>query len=181
MPFLFDRICWAFSVYTLFILTCAHWILHVYYIMLFFLQKINSMEQYITKNHCPCHIQVLETRGQMLTAFKSWFVAWYGHFLWNCPNIYPRRFLLLLCQKVSFKLFPCWWSFMFWFSQNRSSCCLKQVLPEYIQRICSSVCSIISGQHVLRLPAGVVWLDFFWRIKSVCYHLSNYRKNVNIT
>lgn len=106
VPFLFDRICWAFSVYTLFILTCAHWILHVYYIMLFFLQKINSMEQYITKNHCPCHIQVLETRGQMLTAFKSWFVAWYGHFLWNCPNIYPHRFLLLLCQRLVLSFFP---------------------------------------------------------------------------
>lgn len=64
------------------------------------------MEQYITKNHCPCHIQVLETRGRMLTAFKSWFVAWYGHFLWNCPNIYPHRFLLLLCQRLVLSFFP---------------------------------------------------------------------------
>ena len=42
--------------------------------MLFFLQKLFSIKQYITKNDCPCHIQVLETRGRMLTAL--------GHGLW---------------------------------------------------------------------------------------------------
>lgn len=122
-------------------------------------------------------------RGTFVNSFRPWIMAFVGSPLRTRPNFYSGRFLLLLCQEVGYKLFislkwflHVWLSFkvtifIFWF-QKHSSLSKKYLLYLKLSQtydisksnnkdhhfFSSSLCSLLGGHLVLRLPSGVVWL-----------------------